>query len=63
MKLSLAFTFHYMIFLSMTMLLTPLKFIRSFKKVNEIKIEKKQPITAVSENAAELLHGELFFRY
>ncbi len=45
------------------MLLTPLKFIRSFKKVNEIKIEKKQPITAVSENAAELLHGELFFRY
>lgn len=63
MKLTLAFTSHYVIFLSMTMLLTPLKFICSLEKVSEIKIEKKQPITAVSENAAELLHGELLFRY
>ncbi len=63
MKFSLAFTFHYMTFLSMAILLTPAKFIRFLEKINEIKIEKKQQTPAAMETAAELLHDEIFFRY
>jgi len=63
MKFSSAFTFHYLIFVSMAMLLTSAKFIRFPGKVSEIKIEKKQQFPPVRENAGELLHGEFLFRY
>ncbi len=62
MKLSLAFTFHYMIFLSMAILLNPAIAVRSCEKLNKTKIEKRQTPIA-RENATELLHGEILFKY
>ncbi len=63
MKFNSVFTFHYLVFLNMAMFLTPAKFIRSPEKVDEIKIEKRQRFSLVRENTAELLHGEILFRY
>ena len=63
MKLSLAFTFNYIIFISMAILLAPAKLSYSCEKIKEVKIEKKQQASVARENATELLHSEILFRY
>lgn len=64
MKLSFAFTFHYMIFLGVAILLSPVRSIRSHEKVDEIKIEKKQlRASEEGDNQTEILHSEILFKY
>lgn len=63
MKPNLSFTYHSVIFLVMTFLLTPPKVIRMYGKVNETKIEKKQQVSVARENTTEILHGELLFKF
>ncbi len=64
MKLSLALTLHYVIFLNMAFLLTPPKYIRFLnEKMNEVKSEKKQQIPVARENTTEILHSEMLFKF
>ena len=63
MKLSLTFTYHYIIFLGMAILFTPAKLVCSHKEKNEIRIEKKQQISAAVENTAGLISSDMFFKY
>ena len=59
---NLAITFHYMIILSLTILLSPANSVRSDVKVNAIKIEKQQTLI-VKKNTAKLLYSEILFKY
>ena len=47
----------------MAILLNPANSARSFEKVNEIKIEKKQQASVAQQNVTELLHSEILFKY
>jgi hypothetical protein len=62
MKPSITFTHPFALFFGIALLLNPVTSLRSAEKVNEIKTERQQPPLA-SENASELLHSELLFRY
>ena len=59
---NLAITFHYMIILSLTILLSPANPVRSGLKINAVKIEKQQT-SIVKKNTAELLYSEILFKY
>jgi hypothetical protein len=62
MKLNITFTYHYILFLGIALLLTPATFIRTFEKAKELKIEKTTKNTVTSGNM-ELLHSEMLFRF
>ena len=59
---NLALTFHNMIILSLTILLSPANSVCSDVKVNAIKIEKQQT-SIVKKNTVELLYSEILFKY
>ena len=68
MKLSIALalqyfaSFHYVIFFTLFLLLTPAKHIRPFERLSEIKIAKTEQPSIAIENTEEILHGELLFK-
>lgn len=63
MKYTISFMYHYIVFLSMALLITPATFIRPCEKINKIKTEKNKQQQLANENASELLHSEILFRY
>ncbi|MGI8636645.1 MAG: hypothetical protein ACR2KZ_14710 [Segetibacter sp.] len=63
MKLNIAFTYHYIIFLSLALFLVPGTLIIPSTKTKKIKIEKNEPQRVANENTEELLHGDILFRY
>jgi hypothetical protein len=63
MKLSLTYTFHYILFLTSALFVGPGNNIHACNKSEEIKIEKNKQALLAREDTEELLHGALFFRY
>ena len=63
MKLNTTFTYPYILFLGVALLLAPTTFIRSWAKAKEIKFEKSIQQTVANENSLEVLHGEMLFRF
>ncbi|GEO09366.1 hypothetical protein [Segetibacter aerophilus] len=63
MKATITFTYQYILFLSMTLMLIPAKIVRPCTLKNEIKIENKKQAAVAVEASADLLHGEMLFRF
>lgn len=63
MKLDLAFAFHYMLFFSIAFLITPPKHMHLNKVIDEIKTDKKHPLSVSEGNAIEILHSDFLFKF
>lgn len=63
MKLILAFTFQYIIFLNIAFLHPPANYLGLKKKVSEIKMKKRQQVSVSTSNTREILRGELLFKF
>jgi hypothetical protein len=62
MKCNITYTYHYLLFLSLALLLAPTTIIRSETAAKEIKIEKNKQQPLANESTEELLHSEMLFR-
>jgi hypothetical protein len=62
MKPNLTFNSHYIVFLSLALLLTPGTMFRPCNNLLEKKVEHSQHSTA-EKSSEELLHSEMLFRY
>jgi hypothetical protein len=63
MKLNIALTYQYIVFLGMVLLVTPATSVHTSEKTNEIKTEKHKQQPLANENSSELLHSEMLFRF
>jgi hypothetical protein len=62
MKLNLLSTYHHILLVGLALLLTPAKIERPCAIIKEVKIEHKQTVIT-NEETAEVLHGEMLFRF
>ncbi|MCW3112295.1 MAG: hypothetical protein JWR18_691 [Segetibacter sp.] len=63
MKHNIKFSYQYVLFLAIALLLAPATFLGPNARPEKIKPEAKKQQLIAEENGSEVLHGEMWFRY